>query len=340
MKANKVVNIILRAIPRASAWDAMASETYGSFGVDPAQDVKRVLYCVTPTYKVEKYFEEGGYDLLVAHHPYPAPSRTLPHIIVHTALDCCKGGLNDMWRDGLGIRNAKHFDKQLGWVGEVEPISLEDLCTKVEAFMERKIMGQVYAEEDRLIKSIVVCSGLGGSVNDLALNTNADCYIMGEACVKPELSGFPFIIETGHTNSEWIGARLIARLLNPHGITVDVAPDDIDVFSGEIHCCRRYTPPGAYVAQYAGKSIGPTYRGPIHSSSDTHLPDGKPVPEALKLADVSGPASGPWGGDDEFGDDDTYLFGLREKYLTTPKTVEVVKDRQLALSPANRKWRR
>lgn len=56
--------------------------------------------------------------------------------------------------------------------------------------------------------------------------------------MSPEVSGFNSIIETGHTNSEWIGARLIYKLLNPYGIEVAVAPDNIDIYSGEIHNCR------------------------------------------------------------------------------------------------------
>jgi len=56
-----------------------------------------------------------------------------------------------------------------------------------------------------------------------ALKTQADCYIMGEASCAPSPADYPAVIETGHTNSEWIGARLIRTLLEPHGIDVDVA---------------------------------------------------------------------------------------------------------------------
>jgi putative NIF3 family GTP cyclohydrolase 1 type 2 len=285
MRADRVVSIILNAIPHEASWEAMKYEAYGSFGVNPKTEVRRVLFCVTPTYQVEKYFSDNKYDLLVAHHPYPEAGRTIPHIVTHTALDCCTGGLNDQWRVGLGIKNAKHFDKQLGWYGEIEPIGFGALCRKVEAFMERKILGQTFSKLDT-IRSIVVCSGLGGSVTNLALATGADCYLMGEACMEASETGFNAIIETGHTNSEWIGVRLIRKLLNPHGIVVDLAPDTIDYFSGEIHKCRML-PEGTSLGQYGGFK-------PVHSlDNETDLAY------------------------DDFGE--SFLRGLQPKQLTLRK---------------------
>jgi putative NIF3 family GTP cyclohydrolase 1 type 2 len=231
MKAVEVAEIVLHAIPKSAAWDKMAHESYGAYNLNARANVKRVLYCVTPTVEVEDYFLNFKYDLLVSHHPYRTP---LPQIIVHTALDCCEGGLNDQWRDALGLRNPQHFDKQLGWYGEIAPIAFDALCKKCERFMDRTIIGQRWSLLDT-IRSVVICTGLGGSVTREARRTGADCYIMGEGSMLPEHTGFAAIIETGHTNSEWIGARLIRKLLEPHGITVDVAPDSIDRFHGEVY---------------------------------------------------------------------------------------------------------
>jgi putative NIF3 family GTP cyclohydrolase 1 type 2 len=233
MKLYSVVDLLVRAVPRNAAWEIMANEPYGYRGPrDANAEIQRVLYCVTPSTAIETYYRLNRYDLVVSHHPTYL-RNDIPHVILHTALDCCDGGLNDQWRDGLGIRNALHFDHRLGWYGDIEPIDFDALCVKVSAFMERPIIGARHSLLDT-IKSLVVCSGLGGSVVSTAHATGADCYITGELTTPAHTTGFPAIIETGHTNSEWIGARLIRKLLEPHGVTVEVAPDSCDRFGREV----------------------------------------------------------------------------------------------------------
>jgi putative NIF3 family GTP cyclohydrolase 1 type 2 len=231
MRARRVIKILKEGIPEdVACWK---NESYGDYNVEPEKDIRRVLYCVTPTYPVVEYFKERGYDLLVCHHPYRVP---VPQFIAHTALDCCAGGLNDQFRDALQIKEARHFDGTLGWYGKIDPISYPDLCRKVERFIRYPIVGQKHNTLPT-IRSVVVCSGLGGSVNSKALATGADCYILGEAVSKAKDTGFQSMIETGHTHSEWIGVHHIRKLLNPVSIRVDCAPVGIDRYSDE-----RYVP--------------------------------------------------------------------------------------------------
>jgi len=230
MKASRVIKILTAAIPREAEWST--GEPYGPYNLDPDRSIKKVLFCVTPCQKVQDYFDTHRYDLLISHHPY----RTdLPQLIFHTSLDCCEGGLNDVWRDALGVQDAQHFDANLGWYGPIEPIRFQDLVAKCEKFIDHKIIGQQYTKLD-LIRSVVICSGLGGLVTDLALQTKADCYILGEMCGTAEASGFNSVIEIGHTLSERMGVELIRRLLP--GVQVDSAPLEIDRFGGEVHRSR------------------------------------------------------------------------------------------------------
>ena len=228
MKAGKIVEILSAAIPISETWGGR--ESYGAnFLVNNNNDIKKILYCVTATREVVQYFQENGYDLLISHHPFGQSS--VPQLIYHTALDCCKGGLNDMWRDFLEMKNAKHFSQNLGWVGEIDPISFDDLVAKVEAWLGYKAIGKKYSD-GKMITSVVICTGLGGLVYDEAANTGADCYITGEL-TSSTTHGFNAILETGHTISEFIGIYLIRKLLP--GIQIDSAPMDIDYFSGEFH---------------------------------------------------------------------------------------------------------
>ena len=231
MIAHEVIEKLTRAIPREIEWSS--GESYGPFNIDRNTDIQKILYCVTPTPEVIDYFYKNHYDLLISHHPYV---KRVPQIILHTALDCCAGGLNDQWRDALGIKNAKHFDGTLGWYGEIEPTSFASLVKRCEAFMGHQVQGQVYSTIE-IVRSVVVCSGLGGLVTDLARKTNADCYIFGEATQKAKDMGFKAIIETGHTISEQIGVYLIREVLPE--LQVDLAPLEIDYFGREVYKERK-----------------------------------------------------------------------------------------------------
>jgi putative NIF3 family GTP cyclohydrolase 1 type 2 len=230
--AEQVMNILTSAIPEdIGCWPG---EQYGSNWreIPPDLFVKRVLYCVTLSHRIEEYAAQHYYDMIVTHHP--GGSQNVFSATFHTALDCCEGGHNDQWRDALGIQDPKHFMGTLGWYGKIEPASLADLCDRIETFMERKILGQKWALREP-ITSVVVCSGLGGLVTQQALATKADCYVLGQAVQKNmRHSGFKAVIETGHTNSEWMGINKIRQVLEPWGIQVDLAPPEMDRFGGEI----------------------------------------------------------------------------------------------------------
>jgi putative NIF3 family GTP cyclohydrolase 1 type 2 len=228
MKASQVIDILTRAIPREIEWSK--GEPYGPFNVPLDLEVKKILFCVTATPEVTDYFKEHKYDLLISHHPW---KRYVPQMIFHTALDCCRGGLNDQWRDALGVIDPQHFDGTLGWYGKIAPIRFEDLVEKCERFMGHKIIGQLHSELET-IESVVICTGLGGLVTDLAKSTKADCYILGEATASANQMGFKAVIEAGHTISEQMGIVLLRKLLPE--IQIDAAPLELDYFGNETYC--------------------------------------------------------------------------------------------------------
>ena len=85
MQGKEIINILTTAIPESDTY--VDSEPYGAFGVDLEANYKKLLFCVTPTKDVIKYFHDNNYDLLISHHAFQAD---VPQIILHTALDCCK----------------------------------------------------------------------------------------------------------------------------------------------------------------------------------------------------------------------------------------------------------
>jgi len=230
MKLSKVIEILKENIPKKETWTPCKNEPYGEYNInlDNDKEVQKILYCVTASDKVSEYFRENNYDLLVSHHPIFA-DKGIPQLIFHTALDCCKDGLNDFWKDFLNIKNPKHFYDNLGWYGEINSISFNSLCKKIENQLESKIFGAKINNTEK-INSVVICTGMGGMVNDKALKTDADCYILGQCTGNPKNSGFRSLIEIGHTLSERNGFNLIEKLLK-NKVLVDMVPLEKDI------CC-------------------------------------------------------------------------------------------------------
>lgn len=221
MKMSEVIKKCVDAIPRSVEYTE--GEEYGPFNITNLDtEVKNILYCVTPTKEVEDCFRKCKYDLLISHHPI-VTSPDIPQLIFHTALDCCEGGLNDMWAKAVGLdpNKKQHFDKDLGWFGPlVDPIPFDWLLRKVRLFAG-SVDGQIFHKGGDLVKTVAVCSGLGGLVTKKALTTGVDCYIIGEAVGPAEKMGFNSVIEIGHTNSEWQGLKFFDQLLKGCNIEVD-----------------------------------------------------------------------------------------------------------------------
>ena len=240
MFAWQAVDMLTKAAPFKDSW---VKEPHGAYFVNPRATVRRVLYCVTATEGVAAEFKQGGYDLLVSHHPYIVGEDSLgqqpiPQVVLHTALDCCVGGMNDQWRDAIGIKNAKHFDRNLGWYGEIEPTPFEELRKRCESFIGTKTIGMSYCDFNRPVESVVVCSGLGGLVEGRAFNTGADCYILGEAVHDPLTSPFDAMIECGHTLSEYgPGLRFVCNVFGYSDVVVSgsIISPFYDHYQGEIY---------------------------------------------------------------------------------------------------------
>lgn len=226
MKVREIYKVLSQKITKE---DSFREEPYGHYNiVNWEKEVKKVLFCVTATAEVIALFKKKKYDLLIQHHPFVCDD--VPLFIFHTALDCCEDGLNDMWRNYLEVKNSFHFDKNMGWTGDITPISFDDLKAKCRAFIgDREILGYTFTTGE-LVKSVAICTGLGGIDWRAAEASGAECYITGQL-LYPKPGKFKHIIEIGHTQTEFIGVDLIRRLLP--GVKVDGASLDIDIYGEE-----------------------------------------------------------------------------------------------------------
>lgn len=230
-KFKTIYDRLLLSIPKKdSYWD----EPYGATNCQDLEEVSKILYCVTPSQAIEKYFKENNFDLLISHH---IGGTSLPHLTFHTAFDFCEQGLSAFWAKTVGIKNPQFIEKNAGVYGPIDPISFEELCAKVEGACE-EIIGIKESRKD-IITSVAVCSGLGGvilsSVEKLAEQGLIDCYILGETTKAFKDTKIDAMIEMGHTKSERIGGNLIKEMLKDLQVEVHTAPLDIDVYGGEVH---------------------------------------------------------------------------------------------------------
>jgi len=234
MNTDDLIDICTAAVPESGGWDRVVGEKYGANSlVSDVRSVNRVLYCVTPTLEVQRYFRENAFDLLISHHPM---ASEVPTLTFHTALDCAEGGLNDRWRDALGLRNARHFDGNLGWAGEIDPVPYAELVARCAAFAGG-LDGETYWKPGKsdLVHSVVLCTGLGGMVTSEAGESGAEVYVVGQNLQASKDMGFRGVIEVGHTLTEWIGVDLFRSLLNPHDVVVEQAPIAIDRYGSEVY---------------------------------------------------------------------------------------------------------
>src|SRR5436309_826475 len=103
----------------AESWDNV-----GLLVGDAAQQVERIMTCLTVTHASAAEAIERGADLIVTHHPLPfralarlttatTDGRLLWDLIAsrvsiyspHTAFDSARAGINQQWAEGLALQN-------------------------------------------------------------------------------------------------------------------------------------------------------------------------------------------------------------------------------------------
>ncbi|MGZ4508206.1 MAG: Nif3-like dinuclear metal center hexameric protein [Blastococcus sp.] len=225
----------------AESWDAV-----GLVCGDPREEVRRVLFAVDPTTAVVDEVIATGADLLVTHHPLlltavhgvPAddPKGRLVHrliragaglFVAHTNADRAPGsGVNDALAAVLGLEDAVPLEPVdtdpragLGRVGRLPaPMTLRQFAGHAAAVLPATAGGvRVAGDPDRMIASVAVCGGSGGSLLEAASRAGADVLLtsdlkhhpVSEAC---ESDG-PALCDVAHFASEWPWLPVAADLL-------------------------------------------------------------------------------------------------------------------------------
>jgi dinuclear metal center YbgI/SA1388 family protein len=226
----------------AESWDAV-----GLVCGDPGEPVQRVLFAVDPTAAVVDEAIETGAQLLVTHHPLLlTPVHGVPaddpkgrlvhrliragagHFVAHTNADrAADHGVNDALAAVLGLVDAVPLEPAasdpragLGRIGRLAaPMTLRRFAEHAAAALPPTVGGvRVAGDVERMVHTVAVCGGSGGSLVDVAARAGADVLLTSDLKHHPVSevldSGGPALCDVGHFASEWPWLPVAADVLS------------------------------------------------------------------------------------------------------------------------------
>lgn len=217
MKVKEILNCLEALYPISSAAD------YDNVGLligNETADVKSAVLALDCTESTLQTALVMGAELIITHHPIifdglkniPANSvvyrlirNGISVISMHTNLDTCDGGVNDALTDALNLRSVKKvqcndgFTFRKGYIGEISPDAFAE-------YVSDKLKTRVkYVCGNRLITSVAVCGGAGGSELETAINSGADAFVTADIkhniFIDAHFKGIT-LIDAGHFDTE------------------------------------------------------------------------------------------------------------------------------------------
>lgn len=226
--------IIERIAPHALAMDY---DNVGLLIAPDHEEIRKVLVALDLTVPVAQEAIDGGYDLILTHHPIfwdpiksisPDDPKTaaayrlirhgIGHYAAHTNLDACSGGVNDVLAKILSLVNVCPLPPEnLGRIGTLrKPIPFSEFAVLCESALRSK--GRFAGKTDKMIRTVAVIGGAGGSDVEAVHAAGCDAFVMGEmkhsqALLAEQLSLNCCVL--GHYETEFpVLKPLISRLQN------------------------------------------------------------------------------------------------------------------------------
>lgn len=198
----------------AESWDEP-----GLIVGDVRQEIRSVMYAVDPTPQVIDEAVNGGFDLLIAHHPlyfrsvhqvsgYSHRGDMVRRLIEagcalwvgHTNIDSAYRGTAHGFADQLGLENlrplvpagrtdAQGHELGIGRVGELpRDYTFQELVERVAAILPQTTLGITAAgDPDAVVRTVATLPGSGDSCFDEVRASGADVYITSDLRHHPAL---------------------------------------------------------------------------------------------------------------------------------------------------------
>lgn len=224
------------------------------------QTVSKILFAVDAVDATVTEAIEGGYDLLVTHHPLLLKGLTtldedrykgelLARLIragcalvaIHTNGDRVETGTSITMASALGVNISGPIVPHplgggLGVVGDVSPQTLGDLARTLGAALPATAGGiRVAGEFGHAVRTVALCAGAGDSLLGNDAVREADVYITSDLRHHPasefreqaRLGRGTALIDVSHWAAEWLWLNRAATELGER--VTDVAIDVSDV---------------------------------------------------------------------------------------------------------------
>lgn len=213
--------------------------------------VRRVLVALDVTEEIVDYAVEGGFDLIVSHHPLIF--RPVTHLVptshtarkllrlasgnvsvfsFHTRADKAIGGVNDLLAERLELKNVRPFGEgDLGRIGELsEDMSLEDFAYILKGQLDTPTV-QV-ADGYNPVRRVAVVGGDGKSYLADAIREGADTFVSGQLSYNTMEEAAELginMVEGGHFYTENPVVDGFAGMLSKIDPTLDVQTLDSNI---------------------------------------------------------------------------------------------------------------
>lgn len=224
----------------AAHWPLTGVEDWDVVGLAvgaPDDLVTRVLLAVDPVTATVDEAVEGGYDVLLTHHPLLlrgvqslAGDRVKGALVTklirggcalytaHTNADAVDQGTSGVLAARLGLRDPRPFDGEagsgIGRVGDLaEPTTLGQLARLLAGVLPSTALGVLGSGDfDRPVSRVAICGGAGDSYLAHPAVLGADVYITADLRHHPAqdareqaaLDGGPALLGVSHWASEWL----------------------------------------------------------------------------------------------------------------------------------------
>ena len=220
------------------------------------REVKKIMVSLNADSAAVDEAIEKGVDMLICHHPLiflpirgiaadDFVGRNLLRLAeakialyaMHTNLDWADGGVNDCLCEALCLSNVRALvmgpnGAKVARIGNVPALSLSTMVERVRGAINPA--AKYVGKPDKIINTVAVCGGGGGSLLDDVLKNHCDLYISSDfryhEAQKAHEEGVA-LIDAGHFETENI-------IIKPLANYVKMVYNSIDVFSAE--CSGKY----------------------------------------------------------------------------------------------------
>ena len=233
----------------AESWDNV-----GHLVGDPGREVRRILVSLDITERVVQEAADGGFDLIVSHHPVMNctwhPVQTLrtddrqgriltkltenriSAICMHTNLDAAEGGVNDVLAQKLGLEGLTPLTEEK--IGRIGTLKCEMPLVEFTRFVIESLgcNGLRYTDCGKPVHRVAVGGGACGDYIPQAIAAGCDTFVTSDLRYHDFLDTTELhLIDAGHFPTEDVICEPLVTYLQrafPTAIVMKTAAHDCE----------------------------------------------------------------------------------------------------------------